>query len=167
MRFLAPILAHIGLGANLGDRERSIHAALDLLDMSQGISVAKVSKLIETSAVGGPADAPPFLNGAAELRTTLGAHALLHRMLDIEKELGRQRRTKWEPRPIDLDLLLYNNQVLSSDELVVPHPLMHERRFVLEPLVEIAPDLVHPMLQMSIRGLLDEDMARDRAKPGQ
>jgi 2-amino-4-hydroxy-6-hydroxymethyldihydropteridine diphosphokinase len=155
MRFTSPILAYIAVGANLGDREKNIHAALDLLDMSAGVSVKKVSTLIETPAVGGPPDSPPFLNGAAELKTTLGAHALLHLMLDIEHKLGRDRRIKWAPRTIDLDLLLYGNEILSSAELVVPHPLMHERRFVLQPLAEIAPDVVHPALQMSVRGMVE------------
>lgn len=155
MRATSPIPAYIAVGANLGEREKTIRMALDRLDMSEGISVGKVSRLIETPAIGGPTNSPPFLNGAAELRTTLGSHALLHRMLEIEKELGRDRRIKWEPRTIDLDLLLHADHIISSDELVVPHPLMHERRFVLEPLAEIAPDLVHPVLQMSIKGLLE------------
>jgi 2-amino-4-hydroxy-6-hydroxymethyldihydropteridine diphosphokinase len=100
-------------------------------------------------------DAPPFLNAVAEAHTTLDAHSLLRRMLEIERDLGRQRREKWEPRTIDLDLLLYGNQIISTDDLLVPHPLLHERRFVLQPLAEIAPDLVHPTLQMTIAGLLE------------
>jgi 2-amino-4-hydroxy-6-hydroxymethyldihydropteridine diphosphokinase len=101
-----------------------------------------------------PPNSPPYLNAAAEIQTTLGSHALLHRTLDIEKSLGRIRREKWEPRPIDIDLLLFGDQIISSQELVIPHPLMHERRFVLQPLAEIAPQAVHPTLQMTIAGLL-------------
>jgi 2-amino-4-hydroxy-6-hydroxymethyldihydropteridine diphosphokinase len=100
-------------------------------------------------------DAPAFLNAAAEVRTTLGSHALLHRLLEIEREMGRQRKARWEPRTIDLDLLLFGDQIISSQELIVPHPLMHERRFVLEPLSEIASQVVHPTLQMTIGGLLE------------
>jgi 2-amino-4-hydroxy-6-hydroxymethyldihydropteridine diphosphokinase len=149
-----PITAYIALGSNLGSREANISAAIEQLVQTPGVQVVTISKLIENPAVGGPADSPAFLNAAARVDTTLGSHALLHRLLEIEKSLGRERRVKWEPRPIDLDLLLYGNQIISSQELVVPHPLMHERRFVLEPLAEIAADAVHPTLQMTIAGLL-------------
>jgi 2-amino-4-hydroxy-6-hydroxymethyldihydropteridine diphosphokinase len=147
--------AYIALGANLGDRARNIHTALARLSQTEGVSLLKFSTLIETPPVGGPAGSPPYLNGAAVLQTSLGAHALLRRLLEIERELGRERRVKWEPRLIDLDLLLYSQQILSSQDLVVPHPLMHERRFVLQPLAEIAPDLVHPVLQMTVGGLFE------------
>src|SRR5205807_9415964 len=118
-----------------------------------GVEIGKVSTLLEPPSARWPDHAPSFLNAATELRTALAAHALLHRLLEIEKELGRNRRDKWEPRLIDLDLLLHGDHILSSQELIVPHPLMHERRFVLQPLAEIAPDVVHPTLQMSIAGL--------------
>ena len=150
-----PVTAYIALGANLGDREANIRQALDRLNQTPEVKVTRVSSLYDNPAVGGGPDAPRFLNAAAELQTTLGSHALLKVLLQIEKELGRSRRQKWEPRVLDLDLLLYADQIISSQELVVPHPLMHERRFVLQPLSEIAPDAVHPALQMSIRGLLD------------
>jgi 2-amino-4-hydroxy-6-hydroxymethyldihydropteridine diphosphokinase len=160
----SPIRAFVAVGSNLGDREATIRAALDQLGSTPGVEVRRVSTLLENPAVGGPPDAPAFLNGAAELSTTLGAHALLKRLLEIERSLGRERRERWAPRPIDLDLLLYGDRVLSSDDLVVPHPLMHERRFVLQPLAEIAPDVVHPTLQMSIHGLLD-DLERPGTEP--
>jgi 2-amino-4-hydroxy-6-hydroxymethyldihydropteridine diphosphokinase len=154
------------LGANLGDREQNIRSALSLLKQTDGITVVRVSSLLENPAVGGPPDSPPFLNAAAELKTTLGSHALLHRLMEIERQLGRVHRHRWEPRPIDLDLLLYGDHIISSQELVVPHPLMHERRFVLQPLGEIAPEAVHPVLQMTISGLL-EDLAREaQSEPG-
>jgi 2-amino-4-hydroxy-6-hydroxymethyldihydropteridine diphosphokinase len=151
----SPIRAFVALGANQGDRQANIDAALDQLRATPGVEVVRVSGLLENPAVGGGPDAPPFLNGAAELNTMLGAHAVLQRLLEIERALGRERREKWAARPIDLDLLLYGDRVLASHNLVVPHPLMHERRFVLQPLAEIAPDAVHPTLQMTIRGLLD------------
>jgi 2-amino-4-hydroxy-6-hydroxymethyldihydropteridine diphosphokinase len=148
------VVAYIALGSNLGDREKNIALAIVRLVQSEGIRVLRVSSFLENAAVGGPEDSPPFLNAAAMLETKLSAHALMHRLLEIEKQLGRQRREKWEPRVIDLDLLLYEDRILSSDDLVVPHPLMHDRRFVLQPLAEIAPEVVHPTLLMSIAGLL-------------
>jgi 2-amino-4-hydroxy-6-hydroxymethyldihydropteridine diphosphokinase len=155
MRSQSPIIAYVALGSNLGDRERNIRSAAQKLDAKEGIKVQAISKLHDNPAVGGPEGSPNFLNAAAKIETTLGSHALLHRLLDIERELGRQRREKWEPRVIDLDLILYGDQIISSDELIVPHPLMHERRFVLQPLAEIGPDVVHPTLQMTIAGLLE------------
>lgn len=148
--------AFIAVGANLGDRAATIRAALDALGRAKGVRVVRVSRLMENPSVGGPAGAPPFLNGAAELSTTLDPHALLAALLDIERSLGRERRQKWAPRTIDLDLLLYDDIVIHSDALTVPHPLMHERDFVLTPLAEIAPDVVHPVLQKTVRALCDE-----------
>lgn len=149
-----PVVAYIGLGANLGDRERNIRDALACLDAEPQVRVTKVSSLLENPAVGGPADAPPFLNAVARLETALAAEPLLHRLLEIERRLGRTRERKWEPRAIDLDLLLYGDQILRSPGLMVPHPLMHERRFVLGPLAEIAPEVVHPVLKLTAAELL-------------
>lgn len=149
------ITAFIALGSNLGDRKRNIHQAIDKLRQTPGVQVVRLSRLLDNPAQGMGEDAPAFINAVVQVQTTLGSHALLHRLLQIEHEMGRQRRIKWEPRIIDLDLLLYGDHIISSQELVVPHPLMHERRFVLEPLAEIAPDFVHPTLQMTIAGLLE------------
>jgi 2-amino-4-hydroxy-6-hydroxymethyldihydropteridine diphosphokinase len=164
MRHPAETTAYIALGANLGDREHNIRSALSQLKQTDGISIVQVSSLLENPAVGGPPNSPPFLNAAAELKTTLGSHALLHHLLEIEQQLGRIHRERWEPRPIDMDVLLYGDHIISSQELVVPHPLMHERRFVLQPLAEIAPEAVHPVLQMTIAGLL-ENLAREAQPP--
>ncbi|MCC7350186.1 MAG: 2-amino-4-hydroxy-6-hydroxymethyldihydropteridine diphosphokinase [Phycisphaerales bacterium] len=149
------VAAYLAVGSNLGDRARSICDAVARLSQVRGVRMLKVSTLMENPAVGGPPDAPAYLNGAVGIETELGSHALLHELLSIEQELGRTRRVKWEPRRIDLDLLLYGDQIISSQELIIPHPLMHERAFVLKPLSEIAPDVVHPALQMSIKGLLE------------
>jgi 2-amino-4-hydroxy-6-hydroxymethyldihydropteridine diphosphokinase len=149
-----PINAYIALGANLGDRRGNIGQALELLRATPGLGVTRVSSLREYAAVGGPPASPPFLNAAAEVQTTLSPRDLLARLLEIEQQLGRQRREKWGPRLIDLDLLLYGEQVIDQAELTIPHPRMHERRFVLEPLAEIAPQVVHPVHRRSIRDLL-------------
>jgi 2-amino-4-hydroxy-6-hydroxymethyldihydropteridine diphosphokinase len=155
------VIAYIALGANLGDRERNIATALEKLEQTPEVTVTKVSALMENPAMGGPADSPPFLNAAAELVTSLAPRALLDRMLEIERELGRVRREKWGPRPIDLDLLLYGDQVLEKAGLSLPHPLMHQRKFVLEPLAQIAPQVIHPVLQRTIGELLGALSNRD------
>ncbi len=153
-RFL-PVLAYVALGSNLGDREANLRRAIQLVNATPNVRLVRASSYYDNPAVGGPGGSPAFLNAAAEFETSLGSHALLHRLLEVEKEMGRERRVKWEARPIDLDLLLYGDQIISSQELVVPHPLMHERRFVLQPLAEIAPYVVHPALQMTAKGLLE------------
>lgn len=155
MRNNHPVTAYLALGANVGDREANLRLAVQKLGETPGVEVIAASKFIENPAEGMGDDAPPFLNAVVKVQTTLGSHALLRRILEIEKEMGRQRKDRWEPREIDLDLLLYGNQIISSQELIVPHPLMHERRFVLEPLAEIAATVVHPTLQMTIEGLLE------------
>ena len=156
-----PVTAYIALGANLGDRDANIRSALDLLERTPGVNVTKVSTLIETPAVGGPADSPPFLNAAAEIVTSLGPKPLLDALLKIEQERGRVRREKWGPRLIDLDLLLYDDAAIEQEGLTVPHPLMHRRRFVLAPLVQIAADVVHPLLHKTVAQLLAELGAGD------
>ena len=136
--------AFVGLGANLGDRRRTLHAALDALADEAGIEVVAVSTLRETEPVG-VGEQPRFLNGAAELETTLTAHELLGRLLAVEQRFGRVRTPgEHGPRTLDLDLLLYGDEVIDEPGLTVPHPRLHERRFVLEPLAELAPGLVVP-----------------------
>ena len=129
--------AYVGLGANLGDSEATIHAALAALAEEDGIEVVAVSTLRETEPVGvGPQ--PLFLNGAAELETTLGARELLDLLLATEQRFGRVRVPgEHGPRTLDLDLLLYGDETIDEPGLTVPHPRLHERAFVLEPLAEI------------------------------
>jgi len=147
-------IAYVALGANLGDREANLREALKRLGQSAQIQIEQTSNMLENAAVGGPPDSPPFINMVAKIRTTLPPEELLDRLLEIEKQMGRKRRETWGPRPIDLDLIIYGDQILTSEKLTLPHPRMHERRFVLQPLAELAPDLVHPVLKRTIRDLL-------------
>jgi 2-amino-4-hydroxy-6-hydroxymethyldihydropteridine diphosphokinase len=141
----APVRAYVGLGSNLGEREATIRRAVALLDADEGIAVAAVSTLRETQPVG-VVDQPRFLNGVAALETQLSPRTLLDRLLAVERELGRDRagEQRWGPRTIDLDLLLYGDEVVDEPGLTVPHPRLHERAFVLEPLDELAPGLRLP-----------------------
>jgi 2-amino-4-hydroxy-6-hydroxymethyldihydropteridine diphosphokinase len=136
--------AYVGLGANLGDREATIRRAVELLDAEEGVGVVAVSTLRETAPVG-IVDQPAFLNGVAVVETQLDPHALLERLLAVERRLGRTREgPRFGPRPIDLDLLVHGELRVESPGLTVPHPRLHERRFVLEPLAEVEPGLVVP-----------------------
>jgi 2-amino-4-hydroxy-6-hydroxymethyldihydropteridine diphosphokinase len=146
-------LAYIGLGSNLGDREGTIRRALELLSAGDDIEVTAVSSLEETDPVGYE-DQPRFLNGAAALRTELPPRALLERMFDVERQLGRIRTgPRFGPRTIDLDLLLYGQESIDEPGLRIPHPRLAERRFVLEPLVELDRNLQVPG-RGSVRALL-------------
>ena len=136
--------AYVALGANLGDRERTLREAVDALAAEEGIEVVAVSTLRETEPVG-VGEQPRFLNGAAELETTLTSRELLARLLAVEQRFGRIRISgEHGPRTLDLDLLLYGDEVIDEPGLAVPHPRLHERSFVLEPLAELAPGLVVP-----------------------
>ena len=155
MKYERTVKAYIALGANLGDREKNLRNALAILASSSGLKLTAASSFLENPAVGGPPDSPPFLNAVAELEAKRPAHEVLWRLLEIERALGRERREKWGPRTIDLDLLLYGDEVISTDDLTIPHPRLHERRFVLQPLAEIAPELIVPGLNRTIRDLLE------------
>jgi 2-amino-4-hydroxy-6-hydroxymethyldihydropteridine diphosphokinase len=135
----------VGLGSNLGDPQEQIRRALELMAAEEGVEVVAISALRETDPVGYE-DQPRFLNGAAELRTSLSARELLGRLLAIERRLGRVRGEgpRFGPRTIDLDLLLHGDEVVAEPGLVVPHPRLHERRFALEPLAELDPALEIP-----------------------
>ena len=143
--------AYVALGSNLGDKEANLRKALELLQ-ERGVEIVKTSTFISTEPYG-VTDQPQFLNGVCEVRTSLVPLALLHTLLEIEQEMGRVRLRHWGERNIDLDLLLYEDVVMDTPELKLPHPDMQNRDFVLLPLVEIAPELVHPILQKSIEEL--------------
>jgi 2-amino-4-hydroxy-6-hydroxymethyldihydropteridine diphosphokinase len=146
-------LVYIGLGANLGEREATIRRALELLSASSEVEIEAVSSLRETDPVGYE-DQPKFLNGVAAVRTELGPRALLARLQDVERRLGRDRSgPRFGPRTIDLDLLLYGGETIDEPDLQVPHPRLIERHFVLEPLAELDDGLEVPG-RGSVRALL-------------
>jgi len=137
--------AYLLLGGNLGDREANLKKAIELLNDKVG-NVIAISSLYETAAWG-KTNQPAFLNQAVSLQTRLPALEVLERALSIEQELGRVRKDKWGERLIDIDLILFGNEMINiPDKLQVPHPHMQDRKFVMEPLAEIAPEVVHPLL---------------------
>lgn len=146
-------LAAIALGSNLGDRDQNLRIAVEHIS-DLGL-VTAISGFYDTAPVE-LVDQPRFLNGALVLETSLSPHNLLDRLLAIERSMGRDRESvpAKGPRVIDLDLLLYDSLIVETSGLTLPHPAMHERKFVLEPLAEVAPDWLHPVFKRSIRDLL-------------
>lgn len=136
-----PVTVYLGLGSNLGDRERNLARALDLL--ARSVTIEMTSSLYVTEPVGYP-DQPPFLNAVCRGRTSLGPHELLNLAKRTEAALGRKPGPRNGPRPIDIDILFYDDSVINLPHLAIPHPGLPDRAFVLVPLAEIAPDLVHP-----------------------
>ena len=145
----------IGLGSNLGDRGQNLTAAVDRLAARPNISIMGKSAWHETSPVGGPADQAAFLNGVVTLQTSLGPQEILAMLLEVESQLGRTRTERWGPRTIDLDLLLYDELVLSTPSLVLPHPRMAWRQFVLIPAAEVAATMLHPPTGWTVARLLE------------
>jgi len=145
-------VAYIGIGSNIGKREENCLHAIELLQR-RGIIVKKRSAMYETEPWG-IKEQPRFINMAVEIETRLEPKDLLGVFKEIEKGMGRKESVRWGPRIIDLDILLFEDMVLKEEDLEIPHPLMHERDFVLRPLCEIAPDRVHPLLKMRICDLM-------------
>jgi 2-amino-4-hydroxy-6-hydroxymethyldihydropteridine diphosphokinase len=146
--------AAIALGSNLGDSATILAQALEELDRITGIKVEKHSQYHQTVAVG-PSQ-PDYLNGCALLRVNLSPLDLLHKLLEIEQLFGRVRRERWGPRTLDLDILFYDDLILETPALQIPHPRCRERAFVLIPLAEIASDWIDPVTQKTIDQLLEE-----------
>jgi 2-amino-4-hydroxy-6-hydroxymethyldihydropteridine diphosphokinase len=147
-------IAYIGIGSNLGNRQENCLRAIELLQ-KKGIIVTKRSSLYKTEPWG-VKDQPRFINMAIEIDTSLEPKELLKILKNIEKELGREKSSKWGPRIIDLDILLFDDIILNENNLKIPHPLMQERDFVLRPLCEIAPDIYHPLLKLSMYELMQK-----------
>jgi 2-amino-4-hydroxy-6-hydroxymethyldihydropteridine diphosphokinase len=146
-------LAYIGLGANVGDRAAFLSQALALLEIPGKLEVLRRAGFYETEPVGNE-DQPWFLNTVAEIDTVLSPHLLLAHTQWIERRMGRLQREPWGPREIDLDILLFGDQILDTVELKIPHPELHRRRFVLVPMCELAPQWMHPISRRSMRDLL-------------
>lgn len=152
----------IALGSNLGDRASALNQAIAQLQAHTQIHALKCSQWLNYPPIGGPEGQPDFINGAARFETTLAPADLLRLLHVIEANLGRERRVRWSARVVDLDLLLYDDLILASEEVHVPHPRMTFRRFVIEPAAEVAGDMTHPVMGWSIQRLLEH---LDRARP--
>jgi len=151
-----PFCAYIAFGSNLGDRHAHLLAARERLCLTAGISCRAASSLYESQPCGGPGGQGFYLNAVLEIATVLEPFALLQLLQTIENENGRIRSERWSARTLDLDLLLYGDLILQSEELTLPHPRLHERAFVLLPLREIAPALLHPLCGRTILQLSEE-----------
>lgn len=146
--------AYLLTGGNMGDREHYLSTACEWIEAECG-KIVQVSSLYETAAWG-KTDQAAFLNQVLQIRTTLNAKQLIRQILKIEKQMGRIRKEKNGPRIIDIDILLFNDEVIATSFLKLPHPEMQNRRFVLIPLNEIAPSIVHPVFKKTVKELLDE-----------
>ena len=156
---------YLSLGANIGHRERNIWLAIEAL-ASRGLRVTRRSSLYETEPVGMKSK-DWFLNTVVEAETDLAPEELMRVLLELERALGRERRVLHGPRIIDIDILLFGSSVVHAPDLEIPHPRMAERRFVLVPLAEIAPDVQHPVLKKTITALLSETADRSEVRPWQ
>ena len=147
--------AYLGLGSNLGNRLEYIEKAIELIAKIDGIKISNKSQVYETEPWGVKTQGF-FLNMAIEIKTTIAPEELIKLLKKIEVDLGRKNRERWNEREIDIDILFYSDVVYSSDELKIPHPELQNRKFVIEPLNEIAPDFMHPVLKKSVSLMLKE-----------
>jgi 2-amino-4-hydroxy-6-hydroxymethyldihydropteridine diphosphokinase len=152
---LEPKIAYLGIGSNLGDKYRNCLQAVDLVGQIAQCRILKSSDWVLTKPVGVQGQ-EWYVNGVLALETTMPAVLLLKNLLEIEAAMGRVRRERWDSRIIDLDLLLFGGDIIDREDLKVPHPRMHLRRFVLVPMMQLAPDLVHPLFSVTVAQLLDK-----------
>jgi 2-amino-4-hydroxy-6-hydroxymethyldihydropteridine diphosphokinase len=145
-------ISYVLLGSNLGDRQQNFEQARKLISLQAG-NITRQSAVYQTLAWGNT-DQPAYLNQVLEIQTELSPQMLLQKINEIEKEMGRERRVRWEPRLIDIDILYFNSLVIETESLTIPHPQIAFRRFTLVPLAEIAPDYLHPVLQQTNLQLL-------------
>ena len=148
--------AYLGLGSNLGDRTGNLRQARCGISAIAGVQRCRMSPIYETDPVGGPAGQARYLNAAAQIETTLAPEELMGQLLALEQRIGRaprDQRVRWGPREMDIDLLFYDQQRIRRAELVIPHPRLHERWFVLRPLADLAPNLIHPVLGCTVEQL--------------
>jgi len=131
------VTCYLGIGSNLGNRRKNIELSVKRINALRGIRVIKLSKIIETEPVGGPRNQPKFLNAALKINTSLIPSVLLKNLKTIECELGRTKTVRWGPRTIDLDILFYGDKIINTKNLKIPHPKVFERKFVIEPLLEV------------------------------
>ena len=150
------VQAYLGLGSNIGDRKQQLLKAIDLIGNIKGIKVTKQSSIYETAPIG-YTDQPNFLNLCLEIETELSPQQLRKHCLDIEQQLHRVREIRWGPRTLDIDILLYSDNIIETDNLSIPHPRMQERAFVLIPLNDIASDKKDPRLNQKIHDLVFPD----------
>jgi 2-amino-4-hydroxy-6-hydroxymethyldihydropteridine diphosphokinase len=146
------MICYLGLGSNLGNRAAQIDEAVNKLNDLNKIQVLKISAKLETKPVG-YAEQPDFINCVLEIETDLEPDILLKEILRIEEVMGRKHTFKWGPRKIDIDILFYGDQVITSSKLIIPHRELHKRKFVLNSLMELSPDFVHPVLGKTIRDI--------------
>jgi dihydroneopterin aldolase/2-amino-4-hydroxy-6-hydroxymethyldihydropteridine pyrophosphokinase len=152
--------AYIAIGSNMGDKEKNLNSAVELINISPFNKVMKISNFYETKPVG-YVEQEEFLNGALEIKTLLSPKKLMQFLLEKEQELKRERIIRWGPRTIDLDILLYDNLITCEEEVIIPHPRMHERLFVLKPLSDIAPYIMHPILNKRVIELANMQSKED------
>lgn len=148
------VISLLGIGSNMGNPAANCAVADRCLSKIDGVTVLRRSSLYRTQPVGVEGQGW-FVNGVIEVRTALGPRSLMDALMGVEERMGRVRNGRWGPRIIDIDILLYGQAVIDEEGLVIPHPRLHERRFVLVPLDEIAPYAIHPAFGVSVRGLLD------------
>lgn len=158
------MLTYIGIGSNLGDKQGNCRRAIEALGSDPRNRLVRCSPLYCTEPVG-KTDQDWFVNGVVSLETSMGPRELLEFLLSVEKKMGRIREEKWGPRTIDLDILFYQDQILHDNDLHIPHPSLHERRFVLIPLKDVAADLVHPELGKNVSSMLAELDTEERVTP--